>query len=223
MCDHVPDVYQATFGDYADMFVNLFPELDWTFYDVCNGQFPQDLTACDVYFATGSRYSVYDDHDWIKELKATVRIIAQLNKYLVGFCFGHQLIGAALGGKVAKSPYGWRVGVHKFQVSATQKWMQPFQNPFQVLMMCQDQILGLPDNAVVLASHPKCPVGMIQVGEKILGIQGHPEFSKAYDRVLIENRVAIMGADVVEAGLKSLEQDVHQKALRAWVLRFLKA
>lgn len=32
VCDHVKSRYQEQFGDYTDMFVQLFPELSWTFY-----------------------------------------------------------------------------------------------------------------------------------------------------------------------------------------------
>ncbi|MEM9930614.1 MAG: amidotransferase, partial [Bacteroidota bacterium] len=105
-CDHTNEAIREQFGDYADMFVRLFPELEWTFYDVVNGEFPSDLNACDVYFATGSRRSVYDAEDWINRVKQTIRQLATMDKYFVGFCFGHQLLGEAMGGNVQKSPNG---------------------------------------------------------------------------------------------------------------------
>ncbi len=63
---------------------------------------------------------------------------------------------------------------------------------------------------------------MIQVGEKILGIQGHPEFTKAYDRLLMENRVEKMGKSNVEAGIKSLDLPIHPQLIVKWVHNFLK-
>ncbi len=46
------------------MFEKLFPEFDWVVYDVYNDHFPNDLNECDVYMATGSSHSVYEDIDW---------------------------------------------------------------------------------------------------------------------------------------------------------------
>ena len=220
-CDHVKEVYRDEHGDYADMFVQLFPELEWRFYDVCNGVLPSNLDECDVYFATGSYKSVYDQEDWIEELKETVRAIAQQDKYFVGFCFGHQLLGEAMGGKVRKSSRGWCVGVHEFDLLEHEPWMNPFQDQLNLLMMCQDQVLELPPDATVLASADKCPVGIFRVGTKMLGIQGHPEYTKAYDRLLLEMRVDRIGQETVQIGRQSFEKDVHQETIRNWILRFI--
>ena len=209
ICDHVAPEYQAEFGDYPDMFVRLFPELDWTFFDVCNGQFP-DGNPCEVYMITGSRHSVYEDVDWILKTKDMLRRLVAADAWIVGVCFGHQLLGDALGGRVARSPNGWRVGVHEFQIDPPQQWMQPFQNPLNLLMMCQDQVLDLPAGAVRLAGNVTCPNGMVLFSPKVLGIQAHPEFPKDYDRLLMEKRVARMGESVVAAGLQSLEKPVHR-------------
>ncbi|MEM9526235.1 MAG: amidotransferase [Bacteroidota bacterium] len=220
-CDHTNEAVREKYGDYSDMFVQLFPELDWTFYDVANGEFPPDLNACDVYFATGSRRSVYEAKEWIDRVKQTIRAIATMDKCFVGFCFGHQLLGEAMGGKVQKSPNGWCVGVHSFAVETKASWMQPFQQPLNLLMMCQDQVLELPDNAKVWASSTKIPVGIFQVGEKMLGIQAHPEFSKAYDKYLIELRRNKLGDAVADHGIKSLDQDIQHSIIRNWVLNFI--
>ena len=115
VCDHVQLKYQNLFGDYPDMFAQLLPEFEFQFYDVYNGQFPESLDECDLYMATGSSHSVYENLDWIIKLKKVIRDIYDQNKIFIGFCFGHQLIGEALGGKVAKSPNGWCVGVHEFE------------------------------------------------------------------------------------------------------------
>ncbi|MEZ4688570.1 MAG: amidotransferase [Bacteroidia bacterium] len=173
ICDHVAESLQDRFGDYPDMFARLFPELEWKHYEVTQGQFPQDLNECEVYFATGSRRSVYEQEDWIDELKATIRRLATTNKHFVGFCFGHQLLGEALGGRVQKSPMGWCVGVHRFDILEKARWMRPFQQQINILMMCQDQVIELPPNSVVLASGERCPVGIMQIGERMLGIQAH--------------------------------------------------
>ena len=220
-CDHVRPEYRERFGDYSDMFTQLFPELDWKYYDVCNGQFPENLDECDVYFATGSHRSVYEGERWIEQLKDTIRLIAATGKYFVGFCFGHQLLGEAMGGTVRKSPVGWCVGAHEFRILEQEVWMVPKRESINLLMMCQDQVLELPPGAQLLAESSKCPVAIFRQGDTLLGIQAHPEFSKAYDRLLMEGRSERIGAQVVQTGIQSLEQDIHQEIICSWILRFI--
>ncbi len=221
VCDHVSEKAQPQFGDYPDMYQRLFPECEFVLYDAINGQFPEQLGECEIYMATGSGHSVYEDLPWILRLKTIIQELYVSQIPFVGFCFGHQLIGEALGGKVAKSPRGWCVGVHVFTVTETAPWMQATQTGFNLLMMCQDQILQLPEHSRVLAGNESCPVGMIQVGDYALGIQAHPEFSKAYDQMLMEGRVDRMGHETVQAGLASLEKPVHTELIHDWVMNFL--
>ena len=126
-----------------------------------------------------------------------------------------------MGGKVSKSPNGWCVGVHEFEIKKAAKWMQPFQNNINLLMMCQDQVLELPEGAKVLAGNQTCPAGVFQVGEKMLGIQAHPEYSKAYNQLLMEMRIDRMGKTVVNDGIARLEKEVHQNIIRSWILNFI--
>lgn len=222
ICDHVSIEYQDEFGDYPDMFANLFPSFDWILYDVCNGEFPKDLDDCDVYMATGSKYSVYDDFVWIGQLKKLLVELYQEEKYFVGFCFGHQLIGEALGGKVGKSPNGWCVGVHHFEVCKNEVWMIPTKEHIGLLMMCQDQILQLPMDTTILAKSASCPAAMIRVGRTFLGIQAHPEFSKEYDKMLMETRMNKMGDAVATKGIESLSMIIDSATIQEWILQFLK-
>ncbi len=221
ICDHVAPQYQNQFGDYPSMFAKLFPDFDWVLYEVCNNQFPKNLNECDLYMATGSKHAVYDDFEWIKQLKHIIVELYQQQKPFVGVCFGHQLIGEALGGKVQKSSKGWCVGVHDFQITATKDWMKPASPKINLLMMCQDQIVELPPNATVLAKSALCPIAMLTVGNCMLGIQAHPEFSKAYNRQLMEDRIELMGEAVVHKGIESLDKVVHAEVIQAWVERFV--
>lgn len=221
VCDHVSNEFQSEFGDYPEMFANFLPDLDWTLYDVCNGEFPETLEECDLYMATGSRYSVYEDLDWIRKLKKVIQNIYRENKCFVGFCFGHQLIGEALGGKVEKSHHGWCVGVHEFEMAAQQPWMDPWQEQYNLAMMCQDQIVELPEGCIKLAGNNICPNGLIQLGNKILGIQAHPEFTIEYDRVLIEARKDRIGVEIAKKGLGSLMMPLDQNLMREWIQGFI--
>lgn len=223
-CDHVREDLMHIGGDYRQMFPSLFatvaPEWDFIFYDVCKGYFPSSPDECDVYICTGSRFSVYDDEDWIIRLKQFVKAIYQSGKIYLGVCFGHQMLAEALGGKVEKSAKGWCVGTHTFSIVKIENWMSPAMQSINLLMMCQDQVTGLPPESILLATDPDCPVAMFRVGENMLGVQAHPEFSKTYDQALMELRVERIGQGKVDEGIASLELPVHDTIMAAWMKNF---
>ena len=221
VCDHVLDQYVHINGNYPQMFRKLLPQLELEDYFVVDGEFPEDMDACDGYIATGSKYSVYEDIDWIKQLKEFVGELDEAKKRFVGVCFGHQLLAESTGGKVEKSDKGWCVGIHSFQMIQERDWMKEKAHPLNILMMCQDQVIQLPPDTEVLATGPTVEYSVIQKEEHMLGIQGHPEFSIAYDRKLMEDRVERMGAETVRIGLESLEKDPHRALFSQWITDFL--
>jgi GMP synthase-like glutamine amidotransferase len=224
-CDHVHERYRQITGDYRDMFAALFKESAPDFmlqpYDVCNGEFPPSLDACDAYLGTGSRFSVYDDIDWIQSLKNFVRRIYQANKPFVGVCFGHQVIAEALGGKVERAETGWGVGVRRIDVTRTEAWMQPPRSICRLQYMHRDQVKRLPENSVVIGRSDHCPVAMFRLGDSMLGIQAHPEFPKIYSEALLNDRVAQIGELSVAAALASLQEETDEPVVARWIVEFL--
>lgn len=217
-CDHSADSVRPIAGDYDDMFANWLPA-EWRVYDLTIGEQPGILDECDAYVATGSKASVYDDEPWIHQFAALTRRIRAEEKPFLGVCFGHQMMGHALGGRVAKSPNGWGVGVHTFEITKTEPWMQPSANSINLLMSCQDQVLELPPGAEVLAGNAHCPVGLFRVG-RMLGIQGHPEFSPAYAKALLRPRRERIGPDTVDAALATLNRPLDAALIAGWVRAF---
>lgn len=221
VCDEVREEYREEFGDYPGMFQWLFPNYDFQVYNVFKGEFPASVDDCEVYMSTGSSHSVYEDLAWIHQTKAFIKNIFKANKYFIGFCFGHQLMAEALGGKVAKAPAGWCVGVQTFDVYKIKPWMRPAKTQVNYLLMCQDQVMVLPKNTQRIAGNADCPNAILQVGERMMSIQAHPEFSKAYDQTLMKGRVERIGAETVAKGIESLKMDIDVSIFRQWVNAFL--
>lgn len=221
-CDHVAEQFRHIAGNYRDMFQALFPAVDFEFFDLCNGHFPDSVQRCDAFVCTGSKYSVYEKIDWILRLKAFVRELYTWQKGFLGICLGHQMLAEALGGKVQKSSVGWCVGVHSFDIIQKENWMQPFQQSVNLLMLCQDQVHVLPDNSKVLAATADCPMGMFRVGEKMLGIQAHPEFPKEYDKAIFSERLRRIGPQKVKSGMESLDLPVDATIVGEWIMNFLR-
>lgn len=228
-CDHVRDEFRHIAGDYRDMFPALFqplaPDWEFVFYDVANGYFPSSIDECEVYICTGSKSSVYEDEPWIHTLKAFVADLYAHQKIYVGVCFGHQLLAEALGGKVQKSSVGWCVGVHEFKMlwaeGDGQSRIKPPQERLNLLMMCQDQVQVLPPDAQVLATAADCPVAMFQVGQRMLGVQAHPEFTVPYEEALMRSRVERIGETKTQQGLESLSQPLDSVLVARWIVEFV--
>lgn len=222
-CDHVLEKYAHIAGDYPQMFADLFsrhaPQLQLVNFDVRNGEFPASVDACEAFVCTGSRYSAYDEDDWIQELKNFLRQLRDAEKPFVGICFGHQMMAEALGGKVEKSAHGWGIGVHSLNVIKQERWMQPEQSRCGIQYSHRDQVVRLPENSVLLGESAHCPVAMFRVGETMLGIQGHPEFPAAYVEALVRGRTELIGTDKVNAANFSAPTD--EAIITNWLAKFL--
>lgn len=225
-CDDVPERFRHIAGGYRDMYEALLrphvPALELTWYDVLKGELPAAPDACDAYICTGSRYSVYEDRDWIEKLKAHLRELYKARTPFVGICFGHQMLAQALGGEVAPAEQGWAVGIHDMHILEPEAWMQPALGDCKIQYMHSDQVQRLPPASVVLAAAPHCPVAMFRVGETMLGIEGHPEFPAAYVEALVLARKERIGAARAEAALAGLNARVDDSVVARWIANFLR-
>ncbi len=220
ICDHARKELNHPDGSYPEMFRKLLPGLEFRDYYVCDGVFPGSAQDCDGWLITGSRLSVYEEIAWIDRLKQFTREIAASGRPGIGVCFGHQIIGAALGGLVKKAETGWCIGVHDCDVLVEEPWMNPILPKAGLLMMCQDQVITLPPDTTVIASSEYIPHAMIRVGDNMLGIQGHPEFSVDFEEKLIGVNTKYLEAGPVEEGITSLSKRIDSTVVGQWMGRF---
>ena len=223
--DHVDPENRARFGDYPKMVVDVLGKAlgegaSFDFFDVRRDQYPERIGDCDGYLITGSRASVYDDEPWIARLANFVRELDDAGAKTIGVCFGHQLIAHALGGAVDRAPNGWGVGVQTWTVLGYEPWMCPARAEFRLLASHRDQVQALPPRGRLLAASEFCPVAAFVVDNHMLGIQGHPEFTKEYAEFLMHRRREQLGA-AFEPGLRSLPQPTHEDVVATWITRFV--
>lgn len=196
-----PEQLRQKHGDYNDMFISLLGGRGFEFetYPVLDGVFPKNTTQADGWLITGSRFSAYDDLQWIRRLKEFLREAYQKGVPIVGVCFGHQVLALALGGTVEKYKGGWSVGVKEYTSLIGQK-------NSRILAWHQDQILSAPEGAKTIERSDFCRYAMLAYGDKALSVQPHPEFNNGFVIDLIAARKGILPPEIVKDALNSVSK-----------------
>jgi GMP synthase-like glutamine amidotransferase len=207
------------------------PSATFSVWDVEEGVYPSDsdVDTVDGFIITGSKSSAYADKEWIRNLERLVQELHAKRKKMVGICFGHQVIARALGGTVAKSDKGWGVGVNVYNVSEL-----PVQGDDEIrgggsgflklVASHQDQVTVLPPGARTLVSNDHCENAGFVIGEHVLTLQGHPEFSAEYSEAIMAFRHDMIGAERVAQGRASLVTHQHEgPRVARWMVDFLSA
>jgi GMP synthase-like glutamine amidotransferase len=140
----------------------------------------------------------------------------------VGICFGHQMLAEALGGKVERADYGWGIGVHGMRIVQPEDWMTPQLGDCRLQYMHADQVERMPEGSTLLASAAHCPVAMFKVGDRMLGIEGHPEFPAVFEEALLRDRRERIGAERVDAALATVRNPTDERIVGAWIGEFLR-
>lgn len=196
---------------------------DWRFdtYAVSQDCWPAEGTSHDAVVVTGSPASVHDDRAWITRLKTLLRERHAQRLATVGLCFGHQVIAAALGGRVVDSARGLRVGTVTFPIERTQPWMQPAQPSLTLFAAHDEQVDVLPPGAELLGGDAQCPVGAYAIGQHILGLQYHPEFSPAFMADVIDAYGPALCAQDLARARTQIEQPVDAALAMRWIAQFI--
>lgn len=210
------------FGGYGQMMRRMLgPAFKTQTYDVRSGHLPADASECEAWLITGSAAGVYDPDPWIGALKTFLRDASGAAP-MVGICFGHQVMAEAFGGQVVKSPKGWGVGLHTYDVIRTYRWMDEVAS-ISLSVSHQDQVVSPPPDAEVLASSDFTPFAALAYPQRrALSFQAHPEFEADYTRALIESRRGSRIDDsLADAAIASLAGDDDRQRVAVWLRRFL--
>lgn len=222
MCGQVAPAAQDPGGNYPELFASFFADHDVTLerIDLDQGVLPGDLDAVDGWITTGSAHSmVTDDLPWLPDALELVRTLVAEDRPYIGDCFGHQLLGMALGGTVERTSL-FRVGVQPYRVIVPQPWMVPTAESFRLIASHQDQVTVPPEGATVFAEGPGCPVAGMAVGSAI-SFQGHPEFTPELSQLLTLDRRDRIGEEEAQRGLASLDRGVTHALVADWIVEFV--
>jgi GMP synthase-like glutamine amidotransferase len=196
---------------------------DWTFeaVQVKDGDFPDRLDRFDGFVITGSPASAAGDDPWILKLMDMIRDIDQQKMPTVGICFGHQVIGRALGGEVGKNPGGWGFGISPTRFSTIEKWMEPKVETLNLYAAHSEQLRRPPIGAVILGGDEFCAVGSYRIGDHIFTTEYHPEMTPEFMTALADEIAPYVGADVAaKAKQQVASKQADGNVFAQWMVNF---
>jgi GMP synthase (glutamine-hydrolysing) len=195
-------------GDFDRMFLDKLGELakDVEVIEAHKGGVLPSADSPTGVIVTGSPHSVTLRESWADRLARWLADRADLDRPLLGVCYGHQLLAHAIGADVALNPKGYEVGTISVELTehgasdpligrvAGGKASVLFHSTHQ------DAVMDLPSRARVLASTEKTEVQAFAVGRRVWGVQFHPEFTATIMRLYIEGRSAVIERDAKSRG-----------------------
>lgn len=132
--------YQSYGGVFTHMFkqacaslprpVPLESQLALSSHDIVNDPtaYP-DPETIDAVLITGAKYNAFDSDEWIERLvQFTKRCLEGGRIRVIGVCFGHQIIGRALGAKLGRNTRGWEVSVVEHELTDEGKKVLGLEN-----------------------------------------------------------------------------------------------
>lgn len=191
----------------------------WQSHRVWAGDLPATPDAYDGYVLTGSHHSVNDRAQaWLSPLFDFVGAAAAAEARVFGACFGLQVIATALGGRVEENPSG------RFAIGGERIRFAEGGEALTLLESHGEQATALPPGARRLASSATAENEMFAVGDHVLAVQFHAEFTpkmmldKIFPRLREERRLE---PDEEARALASLELPLDSARFIAAIRRFL--
>ncbi|KAJ5527114.1 Glutamine amidotransferase type 1, partial [Penicillium frequentans] len=192
-------------------------------WDVYRRQEYPKLEDIDAVFLTGSKFSPYDDEPWINRLLEFLHeVLAQDRVRILAACFGHQIVGRALGAKVGRHDKGWEIAV--CEIDLTDKGKEVFKlQKIRVQESHRDAVLSCPPGVTVLGSSPHCEVQVLYAPRRLLTVQGHPEYNKEALVEIISHhaRKGTFSEDQAQEAISRAGKEHDGVAIGAAFLRFL--
>ncbi|KAI9709600.1 MAG: hypothetical protein M1828_002408 [Chrysothrix sp. TS-e1954] len=202
-CDTPLDQTREKYGGYGGVFKALLHAganalgdervsaeggLDISTWDVVNKQDYPDHDEIDAILITGSRFNSFDNDEWILKLVSyTEQLLKQDRVRIIGVCYGHQIVGRAMGAPVGRSDKGWEASVTLMKLS--EKGQALYRKEIlSIHQMHRDVVKSYPPGVEELGSSPRCDVQGMYAKNRLMTVQGHPEFNEQIMRELLESR-----------------------------------
>ena len=174
------------------------------------GESLPDPAAPQGVVVTGSSAMVSERAAWSEAAGAWLVRAAEAGTPIFGICYGHQLLAQTLGGAVGTNPRGREIGTVQVRSLARARddaLLGVLGDTSHAHATHVESVLALPDGAVRLAESDLDPMQAIRFGDRVWGVQFHPEFDAEVIRTYLaarRDRVVAEGldADALLAGVR---------------------
>lgn len=230
-CGPVARAIAPKYGEYDRVFREWLgphdPSLEFTGWDAHLGRLPASPAEADGWILSGSKYGVYEDHNWIEPLKAFIRDARDAKSPMIGVCFGHQIMAEALGGRAEKWKNGWNLGPKTYRANGLPAWMADAPQTPALHAIHQDQVTIPPSDATTIYAHDDCAHAALLYGDPEapygISIQPHPEFSDEFAGSLLDLRRGIsFPEDRTDAASAAIGQPLARDWAADWFIGYLK-
>jgi GMP synthase (glutamine-hydrolysing) len=159
----------------------------------------------DALMPLGGHMGAMDDHvaPWLANERAMIVDAASRDLPIFAICLGAQLVAAALGGEVRRSPES-EIGIYEITSHGVVDPVFDFGPQTIAAQWHEDIVTKLPEGAVRLASSPLCENQIYKFGSKSYAVQFHPEI----DSSIIHTWEEHADNAFLESGKSSVESEV---------------
>ncbi|WP_319558046.1 type 1 glutamine amidotransferase [Thiomicrorhabdus sp.] len=170
------------------------------------------LDMIDMVIVLGGPMSVNDEDDypWLVGEKVFIRQVIAEDLPLLGICLGGQLIATALGAKVTNNPEV-EIGWHQIEKVIEDDSVFHFPASLEIFNW-HGETFELPPGAKRLIQSGVCANQGFQIGDRVIGLQCHPEVT----RKEIQEWIDEIGGQMVEGDYvqspEKMMADVERKA-----------
>ncbi|CAG7926410.1 unnamed protein product [Penicillium olsonii] len=202
-CDTPVESVLKRYGDYfviyKDILSRAFNELNqcqeafdnvsvtFTEHDMVKMEAFPDPSSVDAVIMTGSKHDAWADDPWILSLTNHIHeAVTTHNLPVIGFCFGHQILARALGAKVGRGN-GWEISVGEVNLNETGKALFG-KETISIQQMHRDIVFEVPEGCVNIGTSPICEVQGLYSPNKLISVQGHPEYNQGMMECIVETR-----------------------------------
>lgn len=189
-CGHSAETVRACCGDHDEWFRRALSR-ETVVCDVFKDETPPDAREVAGIVITGSPLSVTAPTAWMEVTCEYLRGAASAGAAIFGVCFGHQMIAHAFGGRIVRNPRGWELGTQPVTMTAAGRASPIFEgvpNPFLAHMSHQDVVEKCDNGLTLLASSEIVDVQAMSAGERVFGVQFHPEADTTIATLFIRQR-----------------------------------
>jgi GMP synthase (glutamine-hydrolysing) len=187
-------------GGFAELIARAAGPVGFRFVSLDARQSLPSLRGFAGVVITGSAASVTERAPWMLETERRLAEAADADGALFGICFGHQLLGRALGGRVDRNPRGREIGSVTFERLGADPLFDQASPPFIVNMTHVDSIVELPPGARAVVRTERDPFAGVRFRDRVWGVQFHPEIDRQVMADYVEGRSELIASEGLDLG-----------------------